>query len=117
MGCAHEVKPGAFRPRSLPVNVYLPHQDVSNDSVFDPLSVSTTHRPRIVLTSPEHPPISGLVEATVTFDETKQRGVDVQVRGAVGMDLKPGELEELSRRGGTFGIPGRIWQRSMSSSH
>ncbi|TFK25519.1 hypothetical protein FA15DRAFT_703621 [Coprinopsis marcescibilis] len=108
---------GTNLPQHLPVNIYLPHHNVSTDAMFDPLSVSTAHRPKIVMTSPERTPISGLVEISVALDETKPRGIDIEIRGAVGMAIKTEELEEISRRGGTFGIPGTIWQRSHGSSH
>ncbi|KAG2015904.1 hypothetical protein CC2G_009126 [Coprinopsis cinerea AmutBmut pab1-1] len=35
---------GSYQPRHLPINVYLPHHNVSTDTVFDPLSVSTNDR-------------------------------------------------------------------------
>ena len=83
---------------------------------FDPLSVAEPQRPKIIMTSPERPPITGLVEIAISFDEAKQRGISVEVRGAVGADIKMDVLEEASRRGGIFGIPGRIWLGSHSSS-
>ena len=99
---------GSYPPQILPINVYVPSQPPS----FDPLSLVSqpeAHRPKILMTSPERPPITGLVEITVSFDENKERGVDVEVRGAVGADIKKEVLEEATRRGGVFGIPGRIW--------
>lgn len=68
-----------------------------------------TIKPTIVMTSPEHPPMPGLVEITVTHDESKPRGVQVEVQGAIGLDLKVGDFEEVCRRGGTLGLAGRIW--------
>jgi len=63
------------------------------------------------MTSPERSPISGLVEVSVVHDETKPRGVSVEVQGAMTSDLKPADLEEICRRGGTLGLSGRIWAR------
>lgn len=102
---------GSYTPKVLPVNVYLPHP-VDQPVTFDPFSVSEPQRPKIVMTSPERPPITGLVEVTVSFDEAKPRGVAVEVRGAVGADIKMDVLEEATRRGGVFGLAGRIWLRS-----
>jgi len=75
----------------------------------------TNHRgPRIVMTSPERAPISGLVEITVMYDETRPRGVAVNVAGAMGADIRPEMLEEISRRGGTLGLSGRVWSNHGS---
>lgn len=96
---------GTFSPRKIPVNVFLPAKS-SSDNLFD---FEPESRPKIVMTSPERTPISGLVEITVTLDETKPRGISVDVQGAMGSDLKPSELEEICRRGGTLGLSGRVW--------
>lgn len=106
---------GSYPPQMLPINIYLPSEPPS----FDPLSIvapSQPQRPRILMSSPERPPMTGLVEFTISFDETKERGVDVDVRGAVGADIKKEVLEEVVRRGGVFGIPGRIWLGSNGSA-
>ena len=72
-------------------------------------------RPKIFMTSPERPPISGMVETTVSFDETRPRGVSVDVRGgALRTDLRMDILEEVCRRGGALSLPGRIWGSSHS---
>ena len=83
----------------------------ATDNLFGPaeLDFPLPSRPKIVMTSPERPPISGLVEITVTHDETKPRGISVEIQGAMGSDLKPTDLEEICRRGGTLGLPGRVW--------
>jgi hypothetical protein len=70
---------------------------------------------KIVMTSPERAPISGLVQITVTYDETRPRGVSVKVSGAMGADIKPETLEEISRRGGTLGLSGRVWSKAHGS--
>jgi hypothetical protein len=64
------------------------------------------------MTCPERPPISGVVEITVAYDETKSRGVSVELSGAMGCDLKPDTLEEIARRGGALGLSGRVWANS-----
>ncbi|TFY74484.1 hypothetical protein EWM64_g9528 [Hericium alpestre] len=105
---------GTFTPTRLPINIYLPsapipHPTLPTSPLFPPTSVSP---PRIVLTLPERPPISGLVEIFVSYDPTKARGVSVDVRGAVPVELPLEGLEEVVRRGGIWGVPGRVWQRA-----
>lgn len=68
------------------------------------------------MASPERPPISGLVEITVTYDETQPRGINVQISGAMGTDLKTDTLEEICRRGGTLGLSGRVWANAHANS-
>jgi len=68
-----------------------------------------SHRPKIVMRSPERHPITGLVEISVSLNESRPRGFAVEVQGAMGLDLSADVLEEICRRGGTFGLPGRIW--------
>ena len=53
--------------------------------------------------------MSGLIEITVTHDESKPRGISVDVQGAMGYELKAVELEEICRRGGVLGLSGRVW--------
>jgi hypothetical protein len=67
------------------------------------------------MTSPERPPISGLVEITVSYDEARSRGIAVEVNGAMSSDIKIDVLEEICRRGGTLGLPGRLWSNSHES--
>ncbi|KAK7472915.1 hypothetical protein VKT23_001020 [Stygiomarasmius scandens] len=110
---------GTMMPRKIPVNVSVPMHTSVPDSIFeapglDSMSVSR-NRPRIVMTSPERPPISGLVEISVNYDETRSRGVSVDINGAMGVDLAPETLEEICRRGGTLGLSGRVWA-AMSQS-
>lgn len=68
------------------------------------------------MTSPERPPMSGLVEIHVSYDEIKAKGVTVEVRGAMGADIKLDVFEEISRRGGTLGLAGRVWASAHSLS-
>jgi len=105
---------GTFIPRKIPVNVFLPQRP---DPLFDPglesmTMASVDRRTRIAMTCPERPPISGVVEITVAYDETRPRGVSVELSGAMGCDLKADTLEEISRRGGTLGLSGRVWANS-----
>jgi hypothetical protein len=50
------------------------------------------------------------MEITITYDEKKPRGVSVTIQGAVGLDINASKLEEVCRRGGTWGLAGRIWR-------
>ena len=60
----------------------------------------------------ERLPISGLVEITVTHDETRPRGISlIEIQGATGSDLK--NLEDICLRGATLGLPGRVWANGM----
>ncbi|KAJ7124939.1 hypothetical protein C8R44DRAFT_668822 [Mycena epipterygia] len=109
---------GSLIPRKIPVNVSLPQRP---DPLFDPGLESMTmphvdRRTRILMTCPERPPISGVVEITVAYDEMRPRGVSVELSGAMGCDMKPDSLEEISRRGGTLGLSGRVWANSRGMS-
>lgn len=111
--------PGTITPRSIPVNIHLPIPVPSplTDSLFDTdtdmdMAPPPRARARVTMTSPERPPISGLVEIGVTFDPTRRRGVAVEVNGAVGVDVNVEVLEEACRRGGLLGLPGRVWKKA-----
>lgn len=80
-----------------------------------PLPQSVGHA-RILMSSPERPPMPGQVEVAVTFDPSKPRGVALVVNGAMGAELNTDVLEEVCRRGGTLGLPGRIWAKSLSAT-
>ncbi|KAI0315693.1 hypothetical protein OF83DRAFT_1084792 [Amylostereum chailletii] len=118
---AHEVDPstteeelasvlsGTLAPHKIPVNVYIPlpaAHPTSTEILFD---APVRPRPCIMLSSPERPPIIGLVQMSITHDVTRPRGVSVHVRGAMGADIPVEVLEEAVRRGGLFGLPGRVW--------
>ncbi|KAH9857608.1 hypothetical protein C2E23DRAFT_865408 [Lenzites betulinus] len=111
---------GNAQPRSIPVNVSLPAPPPPNplfsgidmDATFALGGSATPQHARIVMTVPERPPISGLVEIKVTFDSVRPRGVEVVVNGAMGVDLRVDLLEEVCRRGGLFGLPGRVWKKA-----
>ncbi|KAF7315270.1 hypothetical protein MIND_00041400 [Mycena indigotica] len=108
---------GTLTPQKIPVNVSLPQR---TDPVFDPSLDSITmpsvdRRTKILMTSPERPPISGVVEITVAYDETRPRAVSVELSGAIGCDIKSETLEEIVRRGGALGLSGRIWANSAKT--
>lgn len=62
--------------------------------------------------SPERPPIPGQVEISVAFDPSRPRGIALNINGAMGADLNSDVLEEVCRRGGLLGLPGRVWAKS-----
>ncbi|KAJ7072545.1 hypothetical protein C8F01DRAFT_973867 [Mycena amicta] len=105
---------GTMTPRKIPVNVSLPQRaDAAFDPSLDPINMpSVDRRTRILMSCPERPPISGVVEITVAYDETRSRGVSVELSGAMGCDIKSETLEEIVRRGGALGLAGRIWANS-----
>lgn len=107
-------------PRKIPVNVFVPSYSGTPGPIFESpeLNEMTPRvcRTKIVMTSPERPPISGLVEMCVSFDETKPRGISVELNGAMGVDMKLETMEEICRRGGALSLPGRIWAKAHGSS-
>ncbi|KAJ4468289.1 hypothetical protein J3R30DRAFT_1695143 [Lentinula aciculospora] len=110
---------GSLTPRKIPVNVFVPSYNSTPDPIFDnpdlgDMAPKVRHT-AIVMTSPERPPISGLVEICVSFDETKPRGINVELNGAMGVDLRPDMLEEICQRGGTLSLSGRIWAKAHES--
>ncbi|KAJ7039222.1 hypothetical protein C8F04DRAFT_1087546 [Mycena alexandri] len=109
---------GSLIPRKIPVNVSLPQRpDPLFDPTLDTMTIpSVDRRTRVLMTCPERPPISGVVEITVAYDETRSRGVSVELSGAMGCDLKPDSLEEIARRGGALGLSGRVWASSRGMS-
>lgn len=104
---------GTFPPRKIPVNVFLPSS--APDPLFDSPETVQNRRPKIIMTVPEHPPMSGLVTITVSYNETRPRGIGIQIAGAMGADLNTDNLEEICRRGGTLSLPGRIWAKAQHS--
>ena len=108
---------GKLTPHKIPVNVFLPSHNIVADTLFetpdlDAIPPMQPRRAKIIMTSPEQPPISGLVEISVTYDETRPRGIAVEVSGAMSSDIKLDVLEEICRRGGTLGLSGRVWSNS-----
>ncbi|KAG7090883.1 hypothetical protein E1B28_009964 [Marasmius oreades] len=107
---------GTLTPRKIPVNVFIPNS--STDSLFESTdleSITKMQKPRVIMSSPERPPISGLVAITVSYDESRPRGLGVEISGAMGADLRVDVLEEICRRGGTMSLPGRVWVKSVES--
>ena len=87
---------GTYTPRSIPVNV----------TVYDlPAGLR--------LTFPERPPMPGMVIISVSPSGTA--GATVNVQGAMGADVQMSTLEEAVRRGGTLGLPGRVWAASQAA--
>ncbi|KAL4267004.1 Mediator complex subunit 1 [Pleurotus pulmonarius] len=111
---------GTLAPRKLPVNITLPslspQLDLDPFAFDDAMTIlqtsATPSRPRIAMSSPERPPMSGDVQITVEYDETRPRGVKVEVSGMIGVELNKETMEEVARRGGVFGLPGRVWTSS-----
>ncbi|KAG6820520.1 hypothetical protein H0H93_015993 [Arthromyces matolae] len=111
---------GNLPPRKIPVNVFIPSQNMATDALFQtpdidgiPMPHLPPRRPSIVMTSPERPPISGLVQITVSYDESRPRGVSVEISGAMGSDIQIDILEETCRRGATLGLAGRVWSKAV----
>ncbi|KAJ3850061.1 hypothetical protein EV368DRAFT_46079 [Lentinula lateritia] len=111
---------GSVTPRKIPVNVFVPSYSGTPGPIFESPELNEmtprVRRTKIVMTSPERPPISGLVEICVSFDETRPRGISVELNGAMGVDLKLETMEEICRRGGALSLPGRIWAKAHGSS-
>jgi len=87
---------GTYTPRSIPVNVY----------VLAPAA-------GIGFTFPERPPMPGMVIISVVLSGAA--GATVEVQGAMGADVQMTTLEEVVRRGGTLGLPGRVWAASQAA--
>jgi len=114
---------GTYTPNSIPIEIYLPPPTNAAFSSAD-LSFSVPHGiarqpPKISMTLPERLPISGLVEIVVSYDLTRPKGVRVDVGGGLGMGIgvegsgvDVEALEEVCRRGGLFGLGGRVWKGS-----
>jgi hypothetical protein len=111
---------GIHPPTKIPVEVYIP---TPSDSTFSTADLSfdlpaptprTRLPPKITMSIPERPPISGFVEIVVSYDDTRPKGVRVDVGGGMGIgsgaDVE--KLEEVCRRGGVFGLAGRVWKGS-----
>lgn len=90
------IAPGTYTPRSIPVNLY----------VLTPAGIA--------LTFPERPPMPGMVMVSVALNGAA--GATVKVQGAMGVDVQMSTLEEAVRRGGTLGLPGRIWAAASQAA-
>lgn len=88
---------GTYTPRSIPVNVYVLPAGLG-------------------LTFPERPPMPGMVIISVSLSGAAgAAGATVEVQGAMGADVQMSTLEEAVRRGGTLGLPGRVWAASQAA--
>ncbi|KAI0071781.1 hypothetical protein K474DRAFT_1668625 [Panus rudis PR-1116 ss-1] len=100
---------GHITPRRIPVNVHIS----AEMDMFGDHPLTSLRRSKIVLSSPERYPITGSVTISVNYDADKPRGVAVSVVGGIGADLQVDVLEEICRRGGLFGLPGRMWIKAQ----
>ncbi|KAH7888628.1 hypothetical protein F5I97DRAFT_1925147 [Phlebopus sp. FC_14] len=69
--------------------------------------------PTIVLTSPARAPATGLIELRVSFGEVNggsgANGSESGVRVESFRDVDTRGMDEVVRRGGIWGLPGRVW--------
>jgi hypothetical protein len=69
--------------------------------------------PMIVLSSPARAPAAGLVELRVSFGEGNGRSGNTSPDCGVRVESLPGVdthgMDEVVRRGGIWGLPGRVW--------
>ena len=112
---------GTNTPTLIPVDVSIPtsipSQAADEDTLFDGtdidsigLTQNTDHRAtKIVLSAPEPPPGYGMFKIYVEYDCAHPRGLALKIEGALAADMNIGALEEVCRRGGLFGLPGRVW--------
>jgi hypothetical protein len=113
---------GTHTPYKIPVEIYIPTPADSTfsttDLSFDVPAAPTPHArlpPKITMSLPERPPISGFVEIVVSHDHSRSKGVKVDVGGGMGMGIEGSgidveKLEEVCRRGGIYGLAGRVWK-------
>lgn len=73
--------------------------------------------PMIILSSPAKAPATGLVELRVSFVPGSSNGAGtgggdcgVKVEASPGIDTKG--MDEIVRRGGIWGLPGRVWTKN-----
>jgi len=118
---------GIHPPAKIPVEVYIPTPTdprfSTTDLSFDVPIAPTPHArlpPKITMSLPERPPISGFIEIVVSYDQTRPKGVRVDVGGGMGMGVVGSGVdveifEEVCRRGGMYGLAGRVWKGSSSA--
>ncbi|KAI6134610.1 hypothetical protein EV401DRAFT_1846272 [Pisolithus croceorrhizus] len=116
---------GSLTPRSIPVSVFLPstslpplaHMGMDFGGSVSPLRQT----PMIILSSPAKAPATGLVELRVSFVPGSSNGAGiglgngggdcgVKVEASPGIDTKG--MDEIVRRGGIWGLPGRVWTKN-----
>lgn len=110
------------------MNIYIPTNVppavTDDDQLFDSADIdsmgltqhSDHHTTKIVLRSPEPPPGFGMFEISVEYNCARPRGVEVKMEGAFGADLDVDKAEEVCRRGGLLGLPGRVWAKLYGRS-
>ncbi|KAI0789099.1 hypothetical protein C8Q75DRAFT_718813 [Abortiporus biennis] len=102
---------GTTETSTLPTSTTIPASSSSASNT----SSSPDHKTKLILTSPERPPITGLVEIVIAYDSNKPKGVHVNVTGGpMGGVVDFGlleSMEEVCRRGGVWGLPGRVWMK------
>ncbi|KAG9316687.1 hypothetical protein JVU11DRAFT_2747 [Chiua virens] len=74
--------------------------------------------PVIVLSSPARAPGAGMVELRASFGEFNKVGnigsdCSVKVEASVGVDTRG--MDEIIRRGGVWGLPGKVWANSRGT--
>ncbi|KZP34267.1 hypothetical protein FIBSPDRAFT_809370 [Athelia psychrophila] len=114
---------GTHIPNEIPVELFFPSTSNSNfpsvsELGFDISDTVPTHNrepPKLTMTLPERPPLTGFTEVIVSYDQMKVNGVKVEVGGRMGMEgsgIDIEVLEEVCRRGGALGLAGRVWKGS-----
>lgn len=111
------IETGAATPRHIPVNIIIPNAPSPSQPTFDDLNSMDTasspiHRPKLIMRSPEKPPLSGMLEITVAYDEQRPRGVRVELNRTEMDGGRLDVLEEVVRRGGVLGLVGRVFASS-----
>ncbi|GJJ06302.1 hypothetical protein Clacol_000493 [Clathrus columnatus] len=89
-------------PKYIPVAIYF------EPLIPPPLFESSLHRehPSVFMIFPRNAPGMPVENASIKLDSSASRGVKVTVNGYP--DIKA--LEEFVRRGGAFGLPGKLWK-------
>ncbi|KAH8827928.1 hypothetical protein DL96DRAFT_1463476 [Flagelloscypha sp. PMI_526] len=112
-----------IKPLHVPVTITIPPPPRPAQQTFDDLSSITpaptpANRPKLVMTSPEKPPSNGMIEVVVTYDETKPKGVAVELSSGVASNasnLSADMMEEIVRRGGVLSLVGRLFGKASYS--
>lgn len=111
---------GMNAPTKIPVNIYIPTPPVDDDQLFGTADIDIgmglpqhTDHPttKIVLRAPEPPPGFGMFEIAVEYSSLRPRGVVLKIEGALSADIDIDMAEEVCRRGGLLGLPGRVWAK------
>ncbi|TDL26215.1 hypothetical protein BD410DRAFT_784285 [Rickenella mellea] len=113
---------GTFEAKRVPVNVFVPYQPTTDPLFGDDnglpgfsLSSPPQSSPRIVMTVQTREASPSQVQITVGHDPTRPKGVRVDVNGSLPFTtIQVDKLEESARRGGIFGLAGKVWGWSRS---